>query len=138
MDSVYSYETIEQNLNEITANINEAYDKYRNDGSEVRIMAVTKTVPPEAVNSAVKMGIDLLGENRVQEYLSKKDFYDKSAEVHFIGHLQTNKVKYIINEMTLIQSVDSLRLAEEIDRLSKANNKIMGYKGEKIYIFFET
>jgi len=125
MDSVYSYETIEQNLKEITANINEAYDKYRNDGSEVRIMAVTKTVPPEAVNSAVKMGIDLLGENRVQEYLSKKDFYDKSAEVHFIGHLQTNKVKYIINEMTLIQSVDSLRLAEEIDRLSKANNKIM-------------
>ena len=65
----------------------------------------------------------LLGENRVQEFLSKKDEYDKTADVHFIGHLQTNKVKYIINDVKMIQSVDSIKLAEEINRLAKANNK---------------
>jgi hypothetical protein len=88
-------------------------------------MAVTKTVAPEKVNFAVSQGITLLGENRVQEYLSKKDFYDKSAEVQFIGHLQTNKVKYIINDVSLIQSVDSLKLASEIDRLAEKNSKVM-------------
>ena len=91
----------------------------------VRIMAVTKTVPPEAVNYAVSLGIDLLGENRVQEFLSKQESYDKSADVHMIGHLQTNKVKYIINSVSMIQSVDSLKLGQEINRLAKANGKIM-------------
>ena len=80
------------------------------------LIAVTKTVDPAAVNHAVSLGIRLLGENRVQEYISKKDFYDKNAEVHFIGHLQTNKVKYIIDSVSMIQSVDSIKLAEEIDR----------------------
>lgn len=62
-------------------------------------MAVTKTtVAPEAVNHAISCGI--LGENRVQEYLSKKDFYSKDAKVHFIGHLLNNKVKYIIEIWT--------------------------------------
>ena len=88
-------------------------------------MAVTKTVQPEFVNVAVQNGITLLGENRVQEFLSKKDFYDKQAEVHFIGHLQTNKVKYIINDVALIQSVDSFKLAHEINKHAVKNNKIM-------------
>ena len=79
-------------------------------------MAVTKTVDPAAVNHAIGLGINLLGENRVQEYTAKKEFYDKSAEVHFIGHLQTNKVKYIIDSVSMIQSVDSIKLAEEISR----------------------
>ena len=88
-------------------------------------MAVTKTVPPEKVNYAVSLGIDLLGENRVQEYLSKKDSYFSSAQVHMIGNLQTNKVKYIINDVDMIQSVDSLKLASEINRLAEKNNKTM-------------
>ena len=88
-------------------------------------MAVTKTVAPEKINFAVSQGITLLGENRVQEYLSKKDSYDKNAEVHMIGHLQNNKVKYIINDVSLIQSVDSFKLAAEINRLAEKNSRSM-------------
>ena len=131
MENNYSYDTVKNNLSVITQNISEAYDKYRNDGTKVDIMAVTKTVPAEVVNWIFDWGLDLMGENRVQEYLSKKDLYSKTTEngsaprIHFIGHLQTNKVKYIINEMDMIQSVDSVKLAHEIDRLAKANNKVM-------------
>ena len=131
MENNYSYDTVKNNLSVITQNISEAYDKYRNDGTKVDIMAVTKTGPAEVVNWIFDWGLDLMGENRVQEYLSKKDLYSKTTEngsaprIHFIGHLQTNKVKYIINEMDMIQSVDSVKLAHEIDRLAKANNKVM-------------
>ena len=79
----------------------------------------------ERTGEAFSLGLDLLGENRVQEYLSKKDIYEKSAEVHFIGSLQTNKVKYIINSVNMIQSVDSLKLGETISRLAIKNNKVM-------------
>lgn len=116
---------IEENLKEIRFNVSEAAAKYRSSGDTVKIMAVTKTVAPEKINHAVSLGIDLLGENRVQEYISKKDSYDKSAQVHMIGHLQTNKVKYIINDVSMIQSVDSIRLAEEINRLAAKNGRIM-------------
>ena len=131
MENNYSYDTVKNNLSVITQNISEAYDKYRNDGTKVDIMAVTKTVPAEVVNWIFDWGLDLMGENRVQEYLSKKDLYSKATEngsaprIHFIGHWQTKKVKYIINEMDMIQSVDSVKLAHEIDRLAKANNKVM-------------
>lgn len=123
MENNFSY--IDENLRIIKENIGEALDKYRSPADNVRIMAVTKTVAPEAVNHAVSLGIELLGENRVQEYQSKADFYDKSAEVQFIGHLQTNKVKYIINTVSMIQSVDSLRLAQEINRLALNNGRVM-------------
>ena len=114
-----------ENCKEICYNVENAKVKWRKPDEEVRIMAVTKTVPPEKVNFAVAQGFKLLGENRVQEFLSKKDAYDKSAQVQFIGHLQTNKVKYIINDVTLIQSVDNLKLAQEISRLAVKNNKTM-------------
>lgn len=120
-----SFYDIEENLKEIRFNIAEAVSKYRKPDDNVRLMAVTKTVPFEYVNHAVSLGIDLLGENKVQEYQSKMDYYDKSAEVQFIGHLQTNKVKYIINNVSMIQSVDSLKLASEINRLATANNLTM-------------
>ena len=109
------FSRIDDNYKRILFNIREAEEKYRKSGG-VSLIAVTKTVDPAAVNHAVSLGIRLLGENRVQEYISKKDFYDKNAEVHFIGHLQTNKVKYIIDSVSMIQSVDSIKLAEEIDR----------------------
>ena len=116
---------VDDNLAVIRANIREAAESCGRSADEIRIMAVTKTVAPETVNRAVALGVDLLGENRVQEFLSKQDAYDKSAEIHFIGHLQTNKVKYIIGPMTMIQSVDSVKLAEEINRLAFAHNKTM-------------
>ncbi len=112
---------ISENLKRIRYDIGEAMAKYRNPDDSLRIMAVTKTVPYQRVNLAIDDGITLLGENRVQEYLEKKDFYKKDAEVHFIGHLQSNKVKYIIDSVSLIHSVDSLKLASEIDRLAAKN-----------------
>lgn len=101
-----SFDYITENYNRIYNEIEAAKAKYRKPSDHVDFMAVTKTVAPEAVNHAIHCGISLLGENRVQEYLSKRDFYDPSATVHFIGHLQTNKVKYIIEDMALIHSVD--------------------------------
>ncbi len=117
--------TISENLKRIRYDIDEAKLKYRNSDDIVQLMAVTKTVPYERVNYAVSEGVMLLGENRVQEYLSKKDFYDKNAEVNFIGHLQSNKIKYIIDSVTMIHSVDSFRLAVEIDKQAKKIHKCM-------------
>ncbi len=123
MENNFSY--IDENLCIIRERAGEAFAKYRSPEDKVRIMAVTKTVSPEAVNHAISLGIDLLGENRVQEYLSKKDVYDKSAEVHFIGSLQSNKVKYIVDSVTMIHSVDSLRLGEVISRQAVSHGKVI-------------
>lgn len=122
METEFSY--IDENYKRIIYNIGEACTKYRRSDEKVMLMAVTKTVDPAAINHAVGLGINLLGENRVQEYISKKDFYNKNADVHFIGHLQTNKVKYIIDSVSVIQSVDSIKLAGEIDRHALRIGKI--------------
>lgn len=116
---------ISENLKRIRFNIEEARAKYRKQDDVIRLMAVTKTVPYQRVNLAVGEGVTLLGENRVQEYLEKKDFYDKNAEVHFIGHLQSNKVKYIIDSVTMIHSVDSTKLASEIDKQAAKAGVVM-------------
>ncbi len=125
MENSRSSEVIRENLRLIRENIGEALGKYRNNGDKTEIMAVTKTVPAEIVNLVFDMGLNMIGENRVQEYQSKAELYDKRAEVHFIGHLQTNKVKYIIQPVSMIQSVDSFKLAKEISRLAAVNNKVM-------------
>ncbi len=118
------FDYIDENYKRIVFNINEAKQKYRRPDESIEIMAVTKTIAPESVNHAISScGIKLLGENRVQEYISKKDFY-RPASIHFIGQLQTNKVKYIIDTVDLIQSVDNIRLAAEIDRHAGRIGKI--------------
>ena len=119
------FKYILENYKEICYNIENVKVKYRKGEDNVQLMAVTKTVEPEKINYAISQGVTLLGENRVQEFMSKKDEYDKKADVHFIGHLQSNKIKYIINDVKLIQSVDSIKLAKEIDRLAEKNNKTM-------------
>lgn len=91
---------------------------------EVRLMCVTKTVEPEYINPVLDLGADLIGENRVQEYCSKLDtLHLDGVEKHIIGHLQTNKVKYIAGRVDMIESVDSLKLAREISKeFKKANS----------------
>ena len=90
------------------------------DYPHVHIMAVIKTRTPEEINFAVReCGITLLGENRVQELLAHYDALDHSAKLHFIGSLQKNKVKYIIDKVDMIESLDSLSLAAEIDKQAK-------------------
>lgn len=94
--------------------------------SDIRLMAVTKTNSAQRVNEAVAAGITLLGENRAQELLEKyEDYHKENCEIHFIGHLQTNKVKSIIDKVSLIQSVDRLPLAEKIDRCAKEAGRVM-------------
>ena len=124
------YGYIEKNLDLIRAKINKAElnrdNKYDKNG-KVRLLAVTKTVEAEKINFAISKGVDLIGENRVSELLEKYDKINKDGglEIHFIGNLQTNKVKHIIDKVNLIQSVDSVRLAEEINkRASQRNIKI--------------
>ncbi|MDR0943367.1 MAG: YggS family pyridoxal phosphate-dependent enzyme [Ruminococcus sp.] len=109
--------SLSENYKRISYEIAEAKARYRSNDEKVRLMAVTKTVPPEIVNEAIALGIDLLGENRVQEFLSKKDSYSP-AEIHFIGSLQSNKVRKIIELTSMIHSVDSVSLADEINRQS--------------------
>ena len=86
-------------------------------GSRVTLVAATKTVPAEVINSVIGMGVTQVGENRVQEYLSKRD-YVSGAQWHFIGTLQRNKAKYLVGNVALIQSVSSEPLAREISRLA--------------------
>jgi len=114
-----------ENLKVIRDKISVAAQKTGRNANDIRLMAVTKTVAPELVNVAIDNGVDLLGENRVQEYLDKKDSYVPDTETHFIGHLQTNKVKYIIDKVDMIQSVDSVKLAREISKNAVKNNLIM-------------
>lgn len=114
-----------ERLSRIRTNIANACAQADRSPDEITLMAVTKTVDPVLINAAVDAGVTVLGENRVQEFLSKRDAYRPQAEVQFIGHLQTNKVKQIIDKVTLIQSVDSLHLAEAIEKAAAANDIVM-------------
>jgi len=118
------YNDIAENLKRIMYDIEEAAHKAGRDPEEIKLMAVTKTVPAEVVNMAVERGIALLGENRAQELLAKYDDYKKdSVNIHFIGHLQTNKVKQIIDKVSMIHSVSSIKLAAEIDKQAASAGK---------------
>lgn len=126
MENQHRIEEVEKNIKEIRADIVEAATKAGRDPNEITLMAVTKTVDPAVVNQAIACGVEVLGENRVQEFLSKYDLYDKEhCEIHFIGHLQTNKVKYIVDKVAMIHSVDSYKLAEEIEKQAAKINKVM-------------
>lgn len=114
---------IQENIKFIRNRINEATVKSGTSEKDVRFMAVTKTVEPIYINHAIECGIDLIGENKVQEFLSKKDDLKlEKVEKHLIGHLQSNKVRKIITEVDMIQSVDSVSLAKEIERQAEKNN----------------
>lgn len=122
----YSLETVEKNITDIFEKVKIAAESSGRNFDDVKILAATKTVDPETINFAISKGIKYIGENRVQELLDKYDKINKNdVEIHFIGRLQTNKVKYIIDKVSLIHSVDSLKLACEIDRQAKKHSKVM-------------
>lgn len=115
------FERVSENLKAVRENIAEAALKSGRNPEEIKLMAVTKTVEPEYINFAISQGIDLIGENKVQEFMSKKEFLNlENCKAHLIGHLQTNKVKKIIGEVDMIQSLDSEHLAREISNRSSA------------------
>ncbi|NIJ55110.1 YggS family pyridoxal phosphate-dependent enzyme [Dyadobacter arcticus] len=90
---------------------------------ETKLIAVTKTKPVEALLEAYSAGSKRFGENKVQEMVSKQEVLPKDIEWHMIGHLQTNKVKYIATFVTLVHSVDSIKLLKEINKEAIKNNR---------------
>ena len=115
-------EQIRQNYEEITEEIARAAEKSGRKAEDIHFLAATKTVEPALINYAIGLGLRYIGENRVQEMLSKYDEYRlDSCELQFIGALQTNKVRQIVGKVSMIQSVDSIKLAGEISRRSEQN-----------------
>jgi pyridoxal phosphate enzyme (YggS family) len=116
---------IENNIKNIRQIIERSKMKSPYGAKEVLLLAVTKTVDPDRINDALDQGITAIGENRVQEILRKLDQVKHPVQWHLIGHLQTNKVKYIIDKVSLIHSLDSISLAGEIEkRAQKAGIRI--------------
>ena len=109
--------SIAENIAEVRARIAAAADRAGRDPASIRLMAVSKTFPPEAIRQAYDAGVRLLGENRVQEFARKTDSLRdlESAEWHLIGHLQTNKAAHAAELFRAIDSVDSLRLADKLN-----------------------
>lgn len=116
--------SIQGNLENITKNIHKACIKSCRKSSDITLIAVTKNVEIEKIKILNNLSINNFGENKAQEFLQK---YDKieNAKWHFIGNLQTNKVKYIIDKVELIHSVSSIRLLEEINRRAEQIQKNM-------------
>lgn len=106
------------------SDVTELIAKVKSYNRDVKIVAATKTRSAEEINRLKKFGITAMGENRVQELLAKYDGLDM-PEIHFIGALQTNKVKYIADKVCMIQSVDRIELGREIEKRCAAINKVM-------------
>lgn len=109
---------IKDQLKEIRAHIKEAAQKASKSEEDITLIAVSKTYPVTAIEEALLEGCTDFGENHVQELMSKIDSVKENVNWHLIGHLQTNKVKYVVGKTALIHSMDSLKLAEEIEKQS--------------------
>ena len=119
IDVEYNYKTICENIAKASQQCNKSV-------SDITLLAATKTVDAATINHAISLGLSHIGENRVQELLSKYDDYNLSdCSLQFIGHLQSNKVRQIIDKVDMIQSVDSLKLATEISRQAVLKNREM-------------
>ena len=102
-------------------NLNQIFEKIKNGnnlGEDILLVGASKTMPVEVINQAIDFGLTTVAENRVQEFIEKHELIDKRAHQNFIGHLQTNKVKYLVGKVALIHSVDSIKLAQEINRIA--------------------
>lgn len=116
---------IRENLDRITAQVEKAAQRAGRDPEEIKIVAVSKNQTVETIKEGVRAGIKILGENRVQEFLDKYEAIGNQAEWHLIGHLQKNKVKYIVDKVKLIHSLDNLALAEEINKRAEQKSIIV-------------
>lgn len=114
---------IKYNYDFINEKIAEAAMKAGKTRDDITFLSATKTVEPEYINYAISLGLSYIGENKVQELLSKYDEYNlENCSLQFIGHLQSNKVKQIVGKVDLIQSIDSIKLAKEVSKCSLKNN----------------
>ena len=116
---------IQMNLNEVEQNIITACEKSGRNREEITLIAVSKTKPVSLLEEAYGAGVRNFGENKVQEMCEKYEVMEKDIRWHMIGHLQTNKVKYLIGKTALIHSVDSYKLACEIEKQAAKHDCIM-------------
>ena len=114
---------ISENLNKVEEKIAETCIKCGINRSEIRLIAVSKTQSVQTIDDAVKTGIKDFGENKAQELRDKSDLISGDFRWHFIGHLQTNKVKYVIKAAEYIHAIDSIKLAEEVNRKAEQIRK---------------
>lgn len=118
-----SLTNIKYNYDFINEKIAEAAMKAGKTRDDITFLSATKTVEPEYINYAISLGLSYIGENKVQELLSKYDQYNlENCSLQFIGHLQSNKVRQIVGKVDLIQSIDSMKLAKEVSKCSLKNN----------------
>ncbi len=118
-------QSIRENILKVEEKVAAAAERSGRKREDVLLLAVSKTKPVEVIREAVDCGLTSLGENKVQEIMEKYEPMGPGVHWHLIGHLQTNKVKYIIDKVDMIHSVDSLRLAEEIDKRGAAKDIVM-------------
>lgn len=117
-------EVFDENFSEIKEKILAAANKSGRKAEDITLLAAVKTVSPELINYSIEKGIRVIGDNKVQELLAKENDVVKNVEKHFIGHLQTNKVKDVVGRVSLIESVDSVKLANAIGKQSVKLNTV--------------
>ena len=113
---------VAENYKYVLKKVEEACERSGRDPKEVTLIAVSKTKPVEMIEEAIEAGARVFGENKVQELCDKYEQLPKDLHWHLIGHLQRNKVKYIVDKAELIHSVDSMKLAEEISKEALKKN----------------
>lgn len=113
---------LKENLKAVDQEIKEACYRSGRAREDVTLIAVSKTKPVETLQEAYDLGVRVFGENKVQELVDKYEVLPKDIHWHLIGHLQRNKVKYIIDKVDMIHSVDSIRLAETIEKEAAKHN----------------
>lgn len=116
---------IAYNLSLIEEKITLACERAGRSREEVKLIAVSKTKPVEDIQEAIAYGIRSFGENKVQELKEKMEIIGEELDWHLIGHLQTNKVKYIVGKVSLIHSLENMRLAEALDKEAKKRKAIV-------------
>ncbi|MGB9720259.1 MAG: YggS family pyridoxal phosphate-dependent enzyme [bacterium] len=141
---------IKDNILQVKERISKAASKVNRDPEEITIVAVTKTVPPEIILQAIDCGIEIIGENRVQEAKEKFAIIGNRVKWHLVGHLQTNKVKDALKIFSLIHSLDSIKLAEEINKRATSTIDCLievntsqeptkfGIKPDDLFAFYES
>ncbi|MCX7746661.1 MAG: YggS family pyridoxal phosphate-dependent enzyme [Clostridia bacterium] len=114
-----------RNVKDVLEKVEKAANKSGRKLEDICVIAVTKTIDTDRISKVMDEGMIHLGENRVQEFCEKYDIISKNCNWHLIGHLQTNKVKYIIDKISMIHSVDRMELAQEIDKKALKAGKVM-------------
>ena len=117
--------TIKENLLRVMERIEKAACRVGRDPNEIKLVAVSKTVETNRIKEAIEAGATILGENYVQEAQKKIEEIERSVAWHFIGHLQSNKAKYAVRLFDMIHSLDSIPLAEELNRRAKQTDQMM-------------